>query len=69
MKNINYNLIKLLHCSLDDTWRIEKHYLKDVKGNCKECTELLKKIDRDINNHIKILRNELIRHFKKDKLA
>lgn len=68
MKNINYNLLKVLHCSLDDTWRIEKHYLKDAKSNCPSCQKLLKKIDADVNKHIKMLKDELAAHIKKNKL-
>jgi hypothetical protein len=32
MKNVNYNLIKSLHNSLDDMWRLEKFYVKDAKA-------------------------------------
>jgi hypothetical protein len=31
MKNINYDLLKLLHSTLDDIWRLEKYYIKDAK--------------------------------------
>lgn len=31
MKNINYDLIKLLHSTLDTTWRLEKYYVADAK--------------------------------------
>ena len=31
MKNVNYNLIKTLHSTLDDVWRLEKHYVSDAK--------------------------------------
>ncbi|MBI4276651.1 hypothetical protein HY629_02305 [Candidatus Uhrbacteria bacterium] len=31
MQNINYDLIKLLHTTLDTVWRLEKYYVADAK--------------------------------------
>jgi hypothetical protein len=31
MKNINYDLLKLLHTKLDTVWRLEKHYIGDAE--------------------------------------
>ena len=35
MKNINYDLLKMLHNTLDDIWRLEKYYIRDAqKAKC-----------------------------------
>jgi len=35
MQNVNYNLIKMLHNTLDDIWRLEKYYIRDAqKAKC-----------------------------------
>ncbi|GMU25399.1 hypothetical protein KJZ71_02465 [Patescibacteria group bacterium] len=31
MKNVNYNLVKTLHNTLDDIWRLEHYYVEDAK--------------------------------------
>lgn len=31
MKNVNYNLVKTLHNTLDDMWRLEHYYVEDAK--------------------------------------
>lgn len=41
MKNINYDLIKLLHCKMDSIWRLENYYIKDAKdARCHSITAL-----------------------------
>jgi hypothetical protein len=69
MKNTNYNLLKLLHLALDNVWRIEKHYLKDAKGKCSRCLDLLEKIKTDTQKHIELLKEELSKHLEKDNLS
>ncbi len=59
MQNINYDLIKLLHCKLDSAWRLEKHYIQDAKNvNCHSIS-VLEKILEDDKNHIAMLREEI----------
>ncbi len=67
MKNYNYDLIKMLFASLDDSWRIEKYYLEDSKA-CPKCNENFQKMKQDIDGHIEIMKSELIRHAKEDAL-
>lgn len=69
MKNANYNLVKLLHLKMDDVWRLEKFYLEDAeKLGCDKCKELLEEIKKDCDKHVEMLKNELSRHVKEDKL-
>lgn len=67
MKNYNYDLVKMLFAALDDSYRIEKYYLKDAEA-CSHCAESFKKMKEDIDGHIEMLRQELIRHAKEDTL-
>jgi len=67
MKNVNYNLIKVLLGKLDDVWRVEKHYLNDVKGMKCNCSKILKKIWQDDEKHIAMLRKEIASHVVRKK--
>lgn len=69
MKNINYNVLKLLHNQLDDLWRIEKHYLKDAKGAKCGCLKILSSLRSDFKKNIEALKKELAKHHKKNRLA
>jgi len=60
MKNLHYDLIKLLHGKLDDAWRIEKHYLADA--DCDECREMFEKLLAADREQIEMLSRELKRH-------
>lgn len=65
MTNNNYDIIKMLFAALDDSYRIDKYYLKDAEG-CSHCKEIFEKMKKDINGHIEMLRNEIINHSKAD---
>lgn len=69
MKNVNYNVLKVLHSELDNLWRIEKHYLKDAKKAKCGCVKLLKEIRKDAKRHVDVLRKEVAAHARTDKLA
>lgn len=69
MKNRNYNLLKLLHGALDGLWRIERHYLKDVRGAKCSCPKLLKDLRGQLSRQVELLRKELMAHAKKDELS
>ncbi len=69
MKNTNYNVLKLLHGTLDNLWRIEKHYLKDAKGGTCNCGKLLKQMQKDLTKQADALRAELSAHMKADRLS
>lgn len=69
MKNINYNVLKLLHNQLDDLWRIERHYLKDANGCKCGCFKLLKGMQSQLKKNIEALKKELGMHHKMNKLA
>lgn len=69
MKNINYNVLKLLHNQLDDLWRIERHYLKDVKGCKCGCSRILRGMQAQLKKNVEALKKELGTHHKMNKLA
>ncbi len=59
MKNINYDLVKLLHSKLDGIWRLENFYIKDA--DIAKCHSLpaLEKILDDEKKHAEMLRSEI----------
>lgn len=59
MQNINYDLIKMLHCKLDSAWRLEKYYINDA--NEKQCHSAgaLEEILKDDRKHIEMLTKEI----------
>lgn len=59
MKNINYDLIKLLHTSLDKVWRLEKFYVKDAEDAKCHSVATLKKMLEDEKRHAQMLRDEI----------
>lgn len=68
MKNENYNLIKMLHNSLDDLWRVEKFYQRDSKkSKCKSCQSIYGLMRKDIKKHIDLLQKEIASHIKAKK--
>ncbi len=69
MKNTNYNVLKLLHSTLDNLWRIEKHYLADATGAPCQCPELLKEMQSDLKKQSQMLTDELAAHQKADGLS
>lgn len=55
MENINYDLIKLLHTTLDTVWRLENHYIDDAKKvNCKSAP-VLEQILADEKKHAEMI--------------
>ncbi len=68
MTNANYNLLKLLHNTLDDLWRLEKFYIKDAEEEgCSKCKEILESIKSDISKHVALLQEELSAHVREGK--
>lgn len=68
MKNENYNLIKMLHNSLDDLWRVEKFYHRDSKkSKCTSCAGIYEMMKKDIKKHIDLLQKEIASHIAKKK--
>jgi hypothetical protein len=59
MQDINYDLIKLLHCKMDSVWRLKKFYCDDAqKAQC-ESHPVLQEILKDEERHISLLAHEL----------
>lgn len=61
MRNVNYNLIKLLHTTLDTIWRLENYYIKDAgEAKChslaclQEMLETEKKYAQALREEIKM---------------
>lgn len=59
MKNINYDLVKLLHTTLDTVWRLENHYIKDAREAHCHSVSALEKILEDEKKHTEMLREEV----------
>jgi hypothetical protein len=59
MKNINYDLIKLLHSKLDSVWRLEHYYVEDAeKAKCHSIPALKQILEED-KKHVEMLREEI----------
>jgi len=66
MKNINYDLIKLLHIKLDVVWRLEKFYIKDAnEAKCHSVPALEKMLEEE-KKHVKMLQDEIKGRIKAD---
>ncbi len=59
MKNINYDLLKMLHAKLDSIWRLEKFYVKDADIAKCHSKGALEKILSDEREHAKMLHEEI----------
>ena len=59
MKNINYDLVKLLHTTLDAIWRLENYYVKDAEEAKCHSVSALKQILEDEKKHAEMLREEI----------
>ncbi len=60
MKNVNYNLVKLLLSKMDNAWRLENYYIKDAMEAGCHSREVLKEILQDEKRHIDMLRKEIM---------
>lgn len=67
MKNINYDLLKLLHSKLDNIWRLENYYINDA--DTAQCHSLaaLKQILEEEKKHADMIRKELAMRVEADK--
>lgn len=61
MKNINYDLIKLLHCKMDTVWRLEKFYCSDAQQEQCASEPILQQILKQEKQQVQLL----IEHIKK----
>jgi hypothetical protein len=61
MKNINYDLLELLHAKLDTAWRLEHHFIQDAQEAKCHSLEALQQILKDEKKHIEMLRDEIRR--------
>ena len=59
VKNINYDLVKLLHSKMDNAWRLEKFYCGDAKEAKCHSYEGLKQMLDDEKRHIELLTKEI----------
>lgn len=59
MKNINYDLVKLLHSMMDIVWRIENHYAKDAEEAKCHSIGALKQILEQEKKHIEMISKEI----------
>jgi hypothetical protein len=59
MRNVNYNLTKLLLSKMDNAWRLENHYIKDAGAEGCHSLAALEEILADEKKHIELLRKEV----------
>ncbi len=59
MKNINYDLVKLLHTTLDSVWRLENYYVNDAEKVKCHSVPALKQILEEEKKHAEMLREEI----------
>ena len=59
MKDINYDLVKLLHKKLDTIAQLERHYIADAeKAKC-HSVDALRRILEDERAHAEVLAQEI----------
>ena len=59
MKNINYDLLKMLQSKLDNVWRLEKYYVDDAKTAKCHSVSALERILEEEKKHVETLREEI----------
>jgi len=59
MKDINYDLVKLLHKKLDTIAQLERHYIKDAEEAKCHSIDALKQILVEEREHAEILAQEI----------
>lgn len=59
LKDINYDLIELLHTKLDTVAKLEEHFVEDAKVAKCHSEPALKKILQDEKEHAKALAEEI----------
>ncbi len=59
MKDINYDLLKILYAKTDTVWWLEKHCIKDAEEAKCHSLPLLKKILEQEKENIKALKEEI----------
>lgn len=59
MKNVNYDLLKMLHNTLDDIWRLENYYIRDAKEAKCHSVAALEEILANERRHADLLRQEI----------
>jgi hypothetical protein len=59
VKDINYDLVKLLHKKLDTIARLERHYIKDAEAVKCHSVDALRQILEEEREHAVILGQEI----------
>ena len=59
MKNINYDLVKLMQSKLDNIWRLEKYYINDAKEAKCHSKSALEEILKDEKKHVEKIKEEI----------
>jgi hypothetical protein len=59
MKDINYDLVKLLHKKLDTIVQLERHYIKDAEEAKCHSVDALKQILEEERAHAEVLAQEI----------
>ena len=59
IKDINYDLVKMLHAKFDSVWRLERFYINDANQAKCESESVLNKILEEDRQHIQKLIAEI----------
>ena len=65
LKNHNHDLVHQLSETSDSIWRMED-YLKNAEG-CEYCKSAWNKMKEDFENHVGLLKEEIIRHVNENR--
>ena len=60
VKDINYDLVKLLHKKLETIAQLERHYIKDAEAAKCHSVDALKQILEEERAHAEVLAQEII---------
>lgn len=62
LKDHNHDLVHALSEKNDALWRYRKHY-RAASAGCEQCSSIWKTLEADDTKHVKLLRDEIKRHF------
>lgn len=65
LKDWNHDLVQQLSEISDSIWRMEQY--KKASGGCEHCLAMWEKLEADYENHVTMLRDEIIRHVKENR--
>ncbi len=65
LKDHNHDLVQQLSEISDSLWRLEQY--KRASKECDTCTGMWEKFEKDYDDHVKMLTDEIKRHVKEER--